>query len=106
MNPFGRSREPEDFTELDENFFKEHTNYGVVVDTLRSFDEIEKVQNALRDGKVVFLRIKEMRDADINELKRSVDRLKKTCNAMGGDIAGVDEDVLIITPNYAKVFRG
>ncbi|MBI2084791.1 MAG: cell division protein SepF [Candidatus Aenigmarchaeota archaeon] len=103
---FGKSNQPEDYAELDENFFKEHTSYNVVVDTLRSFDEIEKVQNALRDGKVVFLRIKEMRDADINELKRSVDRLKKTCSAMSGDIAGVDEDVLIITPNYAKVFRG
>ncbi len=103
---FGRPSEPEDYAELNEEFFKEHTSYSVIVDTLRSFDEIEKVQSALREGKVVFLRIKEMRDADINELKRSVDRLKKTCNAMGGDIAGVDEDVLIITPNYAKVFRG
>ena len=40
------------------------------------------------------------------ELKRAVDKLKKTCVAMDGDIIGVDEDFLVLTPNYAKIWRG
>jgi SepF-like predicted cell division protein (DUF552 family) len=51
-------------------------------------------------------KIKELRERDINELKRSVDKLRKTCSAMSGDIVGVDEDFLIITPSFAKIFRG
>jgi len=50
--------------------------------------------------------IKDLRKKDINELKRAVERLKKTCTAMNGDIVGVDEDFLIITPQFAKIYRG
>lgn len=108
MALFGKPKEETfgDLTELDESFFKETANVNVVVDSLKGFEDADRVQNVLRDGKVVFLRIKELRENDINELKRSVEKLKKTCTAMDGDIAGVDEDVLILTPNYAKVFRG
>ena len=47
-----------------------------------------------------------MRERDISELKRSVDRIRKTCMAMGGDIVGVDEDFLIVCPSYARIYRG
>ena len=52
------------------------------------------------------LKIKELRETDINELKRSVDKLRKTCIAMSGDMVGLDEDFLVITPNFARVYRG
>jgi len=64
------------------------------------------VQQLVRDGNIVFLRIRELREKNISELKRSVEKLKKTVVAMNGDIVGVDEDFLVITPTSAKIFRG
>ena len=79
---------------------------NVRVSILKSFSDTESIQQLLREGAVVFLKIKELRDRDISELKRSIDRLRKTCMAMNGDIVGVDEDFIILTPSYARIFRG
>jgi len=39
------------------------------------------------------------------ELKRVVNKLRKTCDAIDGDIAGFGEDWLVATPNFASVDR-
>lgn len=108
MALFGKQPEqnPEDRVELNEDLFKEERTVSVAVENLKAFSDAERIQGMVREGKLVFLRIKEMRENDINELKRAVERLKKTINASDGDIVGVDEDVLIICPPNARVFRG
>src|SRR3989338_8480319 len=108
MALFGKQPEenPEDRIELDEDAFREERSVSVAVENLKAFSDAEKIQGMIREGKLVFLRIKELREADINELKRSVERLKKTINASDGYIVGVDEDVLICCPPNARVFRG
>lgn len=95
----------EEFLELDKSHFGEERRVSVRIDTLKNFSDVERVQSMLRDGNIVFLKIKELRENDINELKRSVDKLRKTCVAMSGDMVGLDEDFLIITPDFARVYR-
>lgn len=100
-----RAKEPEEeFVEVQPTI--EESRVNVKIDTLREFADIERVQGMVRDGNVVFLKIKEMRQKDITELKRCVDRLRKTALAMNGDIVGVDEDFLVVTPSFAKIYRG
>lgn len=96
----------EEFVELDENAMNQENKVGVRIETLKDFLDTERVQNLLREGNVVFLRVKNLRNKDMAELKRSVEKLKKTCTAMNGDIAGIDEDFLVLTPKFAKVYRG
>ncbi len=96
----------EEFVELDESVLDEDNKVGVRIETLKDFLDTERIQQMVRDGNVIFLRIKELRSKDVTELKRSVEKLKKTCVAMNGDIAGVDEDFLILTPKFARVYRG
>lgn len=78
----------------------------VRIENARDTTDIPRIQRYLREGNIVFLKIKEARDKDLAELKRIVDRLKKTCMAMDGDIIGVDENFLVLTPNFAKIYRG
>jgi SepF-like predicted cell division protein (DUF552 family) len=96
----------EKFLELNTSHFTEKSQVSVRVENLENYSDTDRIQGMLRNGNVVFLKIRELRERDINELKRSVDKLRKTCSAMSGDIVGVDEDFLIITPSFAKVFRG
>lgn len=96
----------EEFVELDESAMNQENKVGVRIETLKDFLDTERVQNLLREGNVVFLRVKNLRNKDMAELKRSVEKLKKTCTAMNGDIAGIDEDFLVLTPKFAKVYRG
>jgi len=99
-------KDEEEFLELDEKVLNEDNKVGVRIEVLRDFLDAERIQQLVRDGNVIFLKIKELRNKDVTELRRSVEKLKKTCMAMNGDIAGVDEDFLVLTPKFARVYRG
>lgn len=98
-------KKEEDFVEVDTGF-EEESKISVKVDSLKSYSDTDRILQFLREGNVVFLRIKDLRSKDINELKRAVEKIKKTCAAMNGDLAGVEEDYLIITPKFARIYRG
>jgi len=100
------TQEVDEWIELDSSDFREDTNVKVRIETLQSFADSERIQQLVRHGTIIFLRIRDLRQRDLTQLKRAVDKLKKTCHAMNGDIIGVDEDFLVLTPNTAKIFRG
>lgn len=73
---------------------------------IREFQDVKLVLDALRDGYTIALvNIKPLKDKDLIELKRVVNKLKKTCDAIDGDVAGFGEDWLVATPNFASVDR-
>jgi hypothetical protein len=99
-----KTEEGEDTVEVTPEI--EEGKVNVRIENLRDYTDTDRVQQLMREGNVVFLKIKELRSKDINELKRAVDKLRKTCTAMNGDIVGVDEDFLIITPKSVSIYRG
>jgi len=99
-----KKEEGEEFVEIEQPV--EEGKVNVRIETLRDYIDTDRIQQLVREGNVVFLKIKELRNRDMSELKRAVDKLKKTCTAMNGDMVGVDEDFLVITPNFARIFRG
>ncbi len=73
---------------------------------VREFTDVKQILEALREGYTIALvNIKPLKDKDLIELKRVVNKLKKTCDAIDGDIAGFGEDWLVATPNFAQVDR-
>jgi SepF-like predicted cell division protein (DUF552 family) len=73
---------------------------------LNDFADVKDALDALREGYTIALvNIRPLKDKDIVELKRAVNKLKKTCDALEGDIAGVSEDWIVVTPTFAHVFR-
>jgi len=98
-------RQP-DFVELDTSAFNESAGVTVRIETLKDLMDTDRIQYLLREGNIVFLNMGGLRRRDLSELKRSVEKLKKTCAAMDGDIIGVDEDFLILTPKSARIHRG
>ena len=78
---------------------------GIRIERLTEFSDTDRILKHIRKGSVIFLKIKDLREKDMGELKRAVDKLKKTVVANNGDIAGVESDWLILTPEYAAVER-
>ena len=73
---------------------------------IEDFSDIKPMLDAIREGYTIALvNIKPLKDKDIMELKRAVGKLKKTCEAIEGDIAGFGEDWLVITPSFAQIHR-
>ena len=74
--------------------------------TIDDFADIKPVLDCLREGYTVALvNIRQLKEKDIIELKRAVNKLKKTCDAIDGDIAGFGEDWIVATPSFASVHR-
>lgn len=85
-----------------------HGNSKVIVRpfNLEDFQDIKPILDSLREGYTICLiNIRPLKDKDLVELKRAINKLKKTCDAIEGDIAGFGEDYIVITPNFAKIYR-
>jgi SepF-like predicted cell division protein (DUF552 family) len=75
------------------------------VEKLEDFADTDRILKAVRDGSIVLVKIRALRDKDMSELKRAVDKFRKTALAINGDIAGIEEDWVVITPSFAHVAR-
>lgn len=74
--------------------------------TMEEFEDIKEILDVLRDGSTIALiNIKPLKDKDIVELKRAINKLRKTCEAIDGDVAGFSEDYVVAVPYFAKIYR-
>src|SRR3989338_7368310 len=100
--------------ELGENYLELDTEKGankkakIIVRpfVIEDFADVKPVLDSLREGyTIALINIKPLRTRDIIELKRTVNKMKKTCDAMNGDIAGFGEDWIVVTPPFAAIYR-
>jgi len=97
----------EDYIEIDLGKEERETKVLVKLFSLKQYEDVNEILNALREGyTVALINIKPLKDKDLVELKRAVSKLKKTCEAIEGDIAGFGEDWIVITPSFAQIYRG
>jgi SepF-like predicted cell division protein (DUF552 family) len=73
---------------------------------LEDFADVKFILDSLREGyTVALINIRPLKDKDLVELKRAVGKLKKTTDAIEGDIAGFGDDWICICPSFAQIFR-
>lgn len=97
----------EEYVELD-NMSGDDAKSKVVVRpyVIEDFSDIKPVLDALREGFTVCLvNIKTLKDKDLVELKRAINKLKKTCDAINGDIAGFGDDWIVVAPHFVEIHR-
>ena len=74
---------------------------------LEEFGDVKPVLDALREGYTIgLINIRPLKDKDLVELKRAINKLKKTCDAIDGDIAGFGENWIAAVPSFASIHRG
>lgn len=113
---------PEDYEEVQEETTNQHEGDYVEIDSssiskskkkvivktffLDEFENVKPILDDLREGDTIALvNIKPLKEKDIIELKRAINKLKKTCDAIEGEIAGFGEDYIVVTPAFAKIHR-
>ena len=73
---------------------------------LKSFEDVNTILNSLREGYTIgIIDIKPLRSKDIIELKRAISKIKKTADALEGSIAGFGENIIIVTPQFADIYK-
>ncbi len=98
-----------DYVELeveqkDKPLAKIYVKYYSVV----KFEDASPILNDIRSGyTLAFIKIKELKEkGGVEELKRTISKLKKSADAAEAQIIGIDEDYLLIVPNFVKVEKG
>ena len=96
----------QEYVELDTSSTEGHRKVIVRPFTIEDFSDIKAVLDSLREGNTIgLLNIRPLKEKDLIELKRAINKLKKTAEAVDGDIAGFGDDYIIVTPSYAHVHR-
>ncbi|MEK6871987.1 MAG: cell division protein SepF [Nanoarchaeota archaeon] len=73
---------------------------------LKSYEDVNGILNALREGYTIgIVDIRPLRSKDLIELKRAISKIKKTADALEGSIAGFGENIIIITPQFADIYK-
>ncbi len=103
-----RQAEAPDYIEVDVG--KEEAKKSKIVVrpfVLKTFEDVNKILEILREGyTIALIDIKPLKQKDIIELKRAVSKLKKTVDALEGNVAGFGENTIVATPSFVEIYKG
>jgi len=99
------SAEGEEYVELDFDDGKPSQQVFIHIEKLMDFADTDRLMRKVREGHILLVKIRELRQKDMTELKRSIEKIRKLCTAIDGDVAGIGEEWLIFCPSYARVHR-
>ena len=72
---------------------------------LRSLDDVETVKREVKSGNILILRISALAKKSVEDVKRAVDQLCQFTELIGGDIARLGEERVVITPSSVRIWR-
>ncbi len=75
----------------------------VSIEKIERFSDTDKILQKVRKGQIVFAMIRDMKNNNLDELKHAISKIRSSCAAMNGNVVGVGEDLIIITPPSAIV---
>ncbi|MDP7260598.1 MAG: cell division protein SepF [archaeon] len=103
--PTSVMKEPK-FVEIDWKGHEPQSSTSIRVLSMNDFSDVEGVLDNLRDrNNIIVLKVKPRLMQEKLELKRALKRIQRTCQAIGGDIVGIKEDVILISPPSVGIVR-
>ena len=106
LSGLGGGSEDTEYVEIDLGREVKKSKVIVRPFVLKSFEDVNPILNALREGyTIAIIDIKAIKSKDVLELKRAISKIKKTADALEGSIAGFGENIIIVTPQFADIYR-
>ena len=72
---------------------------------LKELTDIENVKNEVRNGNIIILRVTPLANKSIEDVKSAVNQLYEFSEAVGGDIARLGEERVVICPKNIRIWR-
>ena len=73
---------------------------------LRSADDLQAIQDDVAKRTIVILRVTPLAQKSVEDLKTVVEQLYEFATSIGGDIARLGEERIVITPPGVRIWRG
>jgi SepF-like predicted cell division protein (DUF552 family) len=72
---------------------------------LRDLSDLEAIKNEVKSGNIIILRITPLASKSIEDVKRAVNELYEFAESVGGDIARLGEERVVICPQNIRIWR-
>jgi len=74
--------------------------------TLRDISDIAAIKEDVKKHMILILRVTPLAQKNVEELRKVVEDLYSYAQSVGGDIARLGEERIVITPPGVKIWRG
>jgi SepF-like predicted cell division protein (DUF552 family) len=72
---------------------------------LHSIEDLDKFKSEVESGNILIVRVGPLAEKNIEDVKRAVAELCEFTDQIGGDIARLGEERVVITPSFVKIWR-
>ncbi len=72
---------------------------------LRDFEDVETIKHEVKSGNILILKVSPLAQKSVDDVKRAVGELSEFVRLIGGDIARLGEERVVITPNFVQIWR-
>ena len=94
-----------DFAEIPE-IVENKDHLKVVIEKLDSYVDTDRIVRKAKSGSIVIAKIKDLKEKNMDELKNSINKIKSSAAMFKGDVVGVSDEWLVITPPTVEIKRG
>jgi SepF-like predicted cell division protein (DUF552 family) len=72
---------------------------------LRSLEDLDVIKQEVNSGNIVILKVSPLAKTSIDDVKAAVNELLEFAQNIGGDIARLGEERIVITPSHIGIWR-
>ena len=72
---------------------------------LRDLSDLDRMKDEVKSGNIVIVRITPLASKSIDDVKSAVDQLYAFAESIGGDMARLGEERVVICPKYIRIWR-
>ncbi|PVX23787.1 MAG: cell division protein SepF [Candidatus Bathyarchaeum sp.] len=72
---------------------------------LRNLADVEVIKHELNLGNILILKITPLANKNVEDVKKAVNELSVFTQSIGGDIASLGEERVVIVPQSIKIWR-
>lgn len=72
---------------------------------LHSLGELDSIKSEVKTGNILIIRVGPLAEKSVDDVKRAVGELCDFTEQIGGDIARLGEERIVLTPSFVTVWR-
>jgi len=72
---------------------------------LKELTDLENIKNEVKNGNIIILRVTPLANKSIDDVKSAVNELYEFAESIGGDIARLGEERVVICPKNIRIWR-
>jgi len=72
---------------------------------LRTLEDVDVIKREVKSGNILILRVSPLARKSVEEVKQAVNELYEFTKSIGGDIARLGEERVVIVPSFITIWR-